>query len=244
LRITIVEDNDSVARGISYRLQDVGHAVDLIADGDHADACLRGDWGDLLILDVTLPGLDGLSVLRRLRARGDVRPVILLTALSDTCDRVAGLDAGADDYLVKPFEMAELEARVRALNRRSERPIRAELSFGPLRLDTTARIVSAGGIALDLPRRELALLESLIGAQGRIVSRNDLISNVYGTGADVEDSAVEAHISRLRKRLKPHGCSIRVRRGIGYQLEDTATETPEPPSPEVASPHGMDRNAE
>ena len=220
MRITIVEDNESVARGIAYRLQDAGHAVDVIADGAHAEAALRGDWGDLLILDVTLPGLDGLSVLRALRARGDARPVILLTALAETGDRVAGLDAGADDYLVKPFEMAELEARVRALGRRSDRPIRAELVFGPLRLDPAARSATAGGVALDLPRRELSLLEALIRAKGRTVPRGDLIEQVYGTGADVEDSAVESHASRLRKRLKPHGVTIRVRRGLGYQLAE------------------------
>lgn len=219
MRITVVEDNKSVAQGIAYRLEDAGHAVDQIADGAQADAMLRGDWGDLLILDVTLPGLTGLEILRRLRARADTRPVILLTALSDTTDRVAGLDAGADDYLVKPFEMAELEARVRALSRRSDRPIRAELTFGPLRLDPAARTASTEDGPLDLPRRELALLEALIRADGRIVSRADLIAQVYGTGADVEDSAVEAHISRLRKRLKPLGCAIKVQRGLGYRLE-------------------------
>lgn len=218
MRITVVEDNKSVAQGIAYRLEDAGHAVDQIADGAQADAILRGDWGDLLILDVTLPGLSGLEILRRLRDRGDARPVIVLTALSDTHDRVAGLDAGADDYLIKPFEMAELEARVRALSRRSERPIRTELTFGPLRLDPGARTAHAHDTALDLPRRELALLEALIRADGRIVSRADLIAQVYGTGADVEDSAVEAHISRLRKRLRPLGCTIKVQRGLGYRL--------------------------
>ncbi len=218
MRITVVEDNESLARGIAYRLEDVGHAVDLIGNGDDADMFLRSDRGEIVILDVNLPGLDGLGVLRNLRDRGDARPVILLTASSGIADRVRGLDAGADDYLVKPFAMSELEARVRALSRRSALPPRSVLEFGSVSLDLDSRQASASGEDLRLPRREVALLEALMRAQGRVVSKRDLLDHTYGVGADVEESAIEAHLSRLRKRLRSHLLSIKVQRGIGYAL--------------------------
>ena len=219
MRIAIVEDNKSVAKGISYRLEDRGHATDLIHDGSDADQFLQSDSNDIIILDVNLPHLDGLSVLRNLRARGDGRPVLLLTARSEVDARVAGLDAGADDYLTKPFDMDELEARIRALSRRVSQPIVTGHQFGALVFDTQARSLLAGEAVLDLPRREIALIDALMSAAGRIVAKADLIEQVYGTGADVEDSAIEVHVSRLRKRLRPHGVDIRVQRGLGYRLE-------------------------
>lgn len=219
MRIAIVEDNESVAKGIAYRLEDRGHATDLIHDGADADAFLQGDSNDLVVLDINLPHLDGLSVLRNLRARGDARPVLLLTAQGDVEARVRGLDAGADDYLTKPFDMDELEARIRALLRRRAQDIETSLTFGPLRLDEQSRSVHSGDAPLDLPRRELSVIEALMRADGRVVAKVDLIEQVYGTGADVEDSAIEAHVSRLRKRLRAHGVDIRAQRGLGYRLE-------------------------
>lgn len=219
MRIVLVEDNAALAKGIAYRLQDLGHGVDHLADGHEADAFLRQEMWDLLILDVNLPGMDGLSILRGLRAGGDERSILMLTARAETGDRVRGLNAGADDYLVKPFEMDELIARVRALSRRGPRPMRRVLTLGPLQLDTDARQIQIGGEVVALPRREISLLEKLLGAQGRTVSKQDILDHLYGAGADVEDAAVEVHISRLRKRLKPHGLSIRVQRGIGYSLD-------------------------
>lgn len=218
MRIVLVEDQDSVAKGISYRMEDIGHSVDVISDGLAADQHLRAGGGDLVILDITLPGMDGLAILRAMRQRGDDRPVLLLTARAETHDRVRGLDAGADDYLVKPFEMDELEARVRALARRLPRPLRRQITMGALALDLDAREVTAQGIALALPRREVSLLEVLMTAQGRMISKNDLIDQIYGTGADIEEGAIEVHVSRLRKRLKPYGMAIRVARGLGYAL--------------------------
>ncbi|NNF23291.1 MAG: response regulator transcription factor [Rhodobacteraceae bacterium] len=218
MRIVLVEDNESLAKGISYRMEDLGHAVDLVSDGLQADNHLRTDGGDLVILDINLPGLDGLSLLRRMRGRGDQRPVILLTARSDTEERVRGLDSGADDYMVKPFEMAELEARVRALARRQSRDIRDQLVLGPLTLDLGAREVELGGAPDEMPRREVSILELLLAAEGRTVPKADLLDHTYGIGADVDESVIEVHISRLRKRLKPHGLAIRVRRGIGYSI--------------------------
>ncbi len=218
MRIILIEDNQSLARGITYRLQDLGHAVDVISDGLAGDEFLAGDRGDMVILDINLPRRDGLSLLRAMRARGDGRPVLLLTARAETHDRVEGLDAGADDYLVKPFAMAELEARVRALARRRAHDHRPTLHLGSLSLELAGREVSVAGDPLTLPRREVSVLEALLLAEGRTVSKADLLEHVYGTGADVDDSAIEVHVSRLRKRLKPHGLSIVVRRGMGYAL--------------------------
>lgn len=219
MRIVIVEDNESVAKGIAYVLRDAGHAVDLIHDGAQADAHLQNDGADLLILDVNLPGMDGLDILKNLRRRRDKRPVLLLTARGGTGERIAGLDAGADDYLVKPFEMAELEARVRALARRRDIPVVEPMRVGPLEFDPQNRQVTAGPDVLDLPRRELSVLEAMVLSQGRVVSKSQLLDAVYGVGSDVEEQVVEVYVSRLRKRLKPHGVEIKMQRGLGYQLQ-------------------------
>ncbi|QPH53325.1 response regulator transcription factor [Pontivivens ytuae] len=221
MRIVIVEDNVSVAKGIAYRLRDEGHAVDLIHDGAEADAFLRDDGGDLVILDIKLPGMSGLDVLRAMRKRGDMRPVLMLTAQSELEEKVAGLDAGADDYLPKPFELAELSARVRALARRGPTTDPGLLRLGPLRFDPVARAVMGPSGDLSIPRREVALFETLLGARGRFVSKQALLDSLYGTGADVEDSVVEVYVSRLRKRLRSSGIEITVRRGIGYAMGET-----------------------
>lgn len=224
MRITVVEDNVSLARGIAYRMEDAGHAVDLLHDGDEADAFLRADTSDLIILDINLPGQDGLTLLKALRARDDQRPVILLTARAETEDRVIGLDAGADDYLIKPFDMDELDARVRALSRRRSIPQRQILTIGQLRFDPAARQLFAADVPLDIPRRELSMFECLQNAQGRLVTKTALLDYAYGVGADVEDKVVEVYVSRLRTRLKPYGIAIKAQRGLGYQLlvEDSA----------------------
>jgi two-component system, OmpR family, response regulator TctD len=218
LRIAIVEDNKNVAKGIAYRLEDRGHATDVLHDGTSADAFLRDDGNDLIVLDINLPGMDGLTILRNLRARGDQRPVLLLTAKDDTSQRVSGLDAGADDYLTKPFAMEELEARLRALARRKGTALKKELRFGALVFDVSNWSVTVDGTPLEVPRRERALLEILMSSAGRTVSKSALLEHLYGTGADIEASAIEVHVSRLRKRLLPSGIEIQVQRGLGYQL--------------------------
>ncbi|WGW04129.1 response regulator transcription factor [Tropicibacter oceani] len=219
MRIAIVEDNEALANGIAYRLRDRGHAVDILHDGRDADEFLSQEGADLVVLDLNLPGLDGLEVLRAMRRRGDSTPVILLTARSETAERVAGLDAGADDYLTKPFEMDELEARLRAMARRKNLEFAAFDRLGPLVFDRDGRQLVLDQRPLDVPRREIATLECLLERRGRIVSKAQLITHVYGTGSDAEDSAIEPHVSRLRKRLEPFGIRIRTARGLGYMLE-------------------------
>lgn len=220
MRIVIVEDNETLANAIAYRLRDRGHAADVLTDGDAAEQYLQQEGADLIVLDINLPGRSGLEILRSLRNRGDGAPVILLTARSETSDRVAGLDTGADDYLVKPFEMDELEARIRALSRRKKLDYGEKETIGQLEFDRSARQVSVQGQMLDIPRREMAVLECLLERRGRIVPKGQLTDYVYGVGAEVDDSAVEPHVSRLRKRLQDLGIRIKTARGLGYLLEE------------------------
>ncbi len=218
MRIVLVEDNLSLRKGIQYRLTDDGHAVDALDDGEAADLFLQQEDCDLVILDINLPGQDGLVVLSNMRRRNDPRPVILLTARSTTEDRVKGLDAGADDYLVKPFEMDELAARVRALARRKDVAPRRTLNLGVLELDIETPLLRHDGAPLDVPRRELSMLVALAEANGSPVSKDALLDKVYGAGSETDDKVVEVYVSRLRKRLAGFGIAIRVHRGIGYAL--------------------------
>ncbi len=219
MRIAVIEDNISLAKAIAYRLRDRGHAADVLHEGLAADQYLRDEGADLVVLDINLPGLSGLDILRSLRARGSGVPVILLTARGLTDERIAGLDAGADDYLTKPFDMEELEARIRALSRRKELEYTAVETIGLLSFDRSARSVSADGERLAVSRREMAVFECLLDQRGRIVSKDRLLDQVYGVGADVEASAIEPHVSRLRGRLKGHGVVIKTVRGLGYLLD-------------------------
>lgn len=222
VRIVVVEDNLSVAKGIRYQLQDAEHAVDLFHDGAEAAAFLDGDSADMVVLDINLPGMDGLDILRQMRGRGDMRPVLLLTARSETADKVAGLDAGADDYLPKPFEMAEFNARIRALSRRVTEAPQTDWRIGTLSFDPTSRTITAPDKVLDIPRREVALFERLLMAQGRLVSKQRLLDSLYGTGADVDEPVVEVYVSRLRKRVQAYGVQISVKRGLGYTMHAAA----------------------
>ncbi len=222
MRIVLVEDNQSLRKGISYRLTDDGHAVEALDNGDDADLYLRQEDCDLVILDINLPGRDGLDILQDMRKRGDPRPVILLTARSSTEDRVLGLDAGADDYLVKPFAMDELAARVRAASRRKEVAPRRTIAIGRLTLDIETPRLLDDGAAIDVPRRELSVLIALAEAKGAPVSKDRLLDKVYGAGSGTDDKVLEVYVSRLRKRLGGSGLSIRVHRGIGYSLVSAA----------------------
>lgn len=219
MRIVVVEDNISVAKGISYYLQDAGHAVDVLHDGAEAAAFLLHDDADMVVLDINLPAKNGLSILREMRERNDMRPVLLLTAQAETGDKIHGLDAGADDYLSKPFEMEEFGARIRALSRRTTEQPRQTVVIGKITFDKTSRMLETDQGSLDIPRREVALFERLLLADGRIVSKQLLLDSLYGTGADVDEPVVEVYVSRLRKRLQPHGIQITVKRGLGYMMQ-------------------------
>lgn len=223
MRIALIEDNEALANGIAHCLRDSGHAVDLLGDGKSADAFLSGDGADLVILDINLPEMDGVEVLRALRRRNDPTPVILLTAKGSVEDRVEGLDAGADDYLVKPFEMAELEARVRALLRRPKDTPPPVVQIGSLDYSPGTNELSHQGQPVDLPRKERAVFECLFRHRKRLASKSALLDHVYGVGSEVDDTVIEVLISRLRKRLAAYGLSIRTARGLGYSLEETRT---------------------
>jgi len=219
VRIILVEDNLSLRKGITYRLSDDGHTVDALDHGDDAAEFISQEESDLVILDINLPGRSGLDILSEMRGRNDPRPVILLTARSTTEDRVSGLDAGADDYLVKPFAMDELAARVRALARRKDVAPRRAYDLGELRLELEPLQLTNDTGSLDIPRRELTVLAALTEASGAPVPKDRLLDSVYGTGSETDEKVIEVYVSRLRKRLAPFDISIRVHRGIGYSLK-------------------------
>jgi len=218
VRIVLVEDNAMLARALVQALGDQGHGVDWLSEGGDAAQYLRTEPPDLAILDLNLPGRDGLEILRELRAAGSALPVLALTARDGPGERVTGLDAGADDYLTKPFDMAELLARVRALGRRAGQLRPSVESFGALRFDRAARALAGPEGEIALSRRELALFEALFDQAGRVAGKDSLAARLYGTGADVEDNAVELLVSRLRRKLAGSGVEIRTLRGLGYLL--------------------------
>jgi DNA-binding response OmpR family regulator len=222
MRVLLAEDDEVLSDGISKALRQCGYAVDHVDSGLDADHALNTSPFDLLILDLGLPKLDGLQVLQRLRSRGDRLPVLILTARDGLQDRVAGLDHGADDYITKPFDLPELEARVRALLRRSQLGNNMEIVYGPLKFDTTGRRVTASDQPLDLSAKEIAVLEVLLQRAGRVVSKEQLIEHMYGWDEEVSHNAIEVNVHRLRKKLEPEGVTIRAIRGLGYLLETQA----------------------
>ena len=228
MRILVVEDDPVLRDGLSRSLRNGGYAVEVADDGRLADQLLSVHSFDLVVLDLGLPGLDGLEVLRRLRRRACTVPVLILTARDNIVDRVNGLDVGADDYLVKPFELTELEARVRALMRRAQSVATARINHGALTLDTAARRAFVGDDALDLSAREVALLEALLLSAGRVVSKDQLADRLYGVSDEVGPNAIEVFVHRLRRKIEAAGVSIRTIRGLGYLVE-------KPPHPSPAA---------
>lgn len=216
MRLLLVEDDDLLAEAVQVGLERVGFAVDRVADGVAADLALRHGGPDLVVLDLGLPRRDGLSVLRDMRGRGSDLPVLILTARDAVSDRVAGLDAGADDYLIKPFDLDELSARLRAIARRRAGRAAPELRHGDLVLDPVGRGVTLAGRPVTLGPREIAILEALLESPGRALSRDRLEAVLYGWGEGVESNAVEVHIHHLRKKLGRD--LIRTLRGIGYLI--------------------------
>ena len=218
MRILVAEDDALLGDAIAGHLRHGGHAVDWVRDGAAADAALRSQSFKLAILDLGLPRVSGRDVLSRLRGRAASTPVLIITAADAIADRVAGLDAGADDYLVKPFALAELEARVRALIRRSHGRDRNVLMHGALTFDTAARSASVDGDLLDLSARELAVLELLLLRSGRVVAKEQFVEHMCGWDRDVTENAVEVYVHRLRRKLEPVGIHVQTVRGLGYYL--------------------------
>ncbi len=219
MRVLVIEDDATLGHALQEFLGSQGYAVDWLQSGDRVEGALAGQIYDLLLLDLNLPGLSGLEVLRRLREGGSQVPVLILTARDGLDDRVAGLDAGADDYVTKPFELPELAARVRALARRRAGQAQTILECGPLSFDTVGRQIRVDGKRLALSVRELSVLEMLMARPGRVVTKQQIVNSLSAWDADFSENAVEVYVYRLRKRLDGTGTSIQTVRGFGYLLD-------------------------
>lgn len=219
MRVLLVEDSLKLATWLTRALKDHGFAVDTIHDGAQADALLRTERFDAVVLDLTLPSMDGLVVLQRLRGAGVTTPVIVLTARGDLEDRVKGLNLGADDYLTKPFELSELEARLHSVIRRAYGVSAPVVRLGPLQYEISQRTFTLDDRRLNLRPKEHAVLEVLLLRLGKVVSKTALHDSVFSVDAAVGEEAVEVHIHRLRKQLANSGLTIVTLRGLGYLLE-------------------------
>ncbi len=218
MRLLLVEDDLVLQNGLQHSFTQSGYAVDIVADGEQAVSLILYEAYDVIILDLGLPSLTGFKVLQKIRARHITTPVLILTAQGDIKSKVKGLDLGADDYLAKPFDLPELEARIRALIRRGVSGGSAILAFGNLVLDTDSRMCRANDTQLPLTMREFALLELLLLKANKVVSKNAIIEHLYNLDESISDNAIEANISRLRKKLLAQNLLIETVRGIGYIL--------------------------
>ena len=219
MRIMLVEDDRPLADALTTLLVAAGYAVDTVHDGASAEALASVERFDLVILDLNLPEMDGLSVLRTLRARSDTAAVMILTARGAPEDRVRGLNLGADDYLTKPFDVPEFEARVRSLLRRQAGLRASSLTLGDVTFDLISRRFFTPDGAIDLPARELALLELLFTRAGKVVSKETIVQSLTSLDDSLSDNAIEQYVSRLRRRIAPYGVTLRTARGIGYFID-------------------------
>lgn len=218
MRILVVEDDADLGDALVRRLRRDGYAVDWQRDGKSADEVLQYQGYDLIVLDIGLPRRDGIAVLRSLRARGEVTPVLMLTARSNIEARVDALDVGADDYLSKPFDSREFDARCRALLRRSQGLASGVSTIGELVFDRSAKTATLAGQPLDLPRREYQLLEIFIGNIGRVLSKDDIATQLFDFDDEAGINAIELYVGRLRRKLGG-ALTIRTKRGFGYVAE-------------------------
>jgi two-component system response regulator QseB len=218
MRLLLIEDDVALGEGIHQALNREGYTVDWVKDGGSGLHALLSEDFDLAILDLGLPKLDGLSVLRRLRETGSSLPVLVLTARDATEDRIAGLDAGADDYLIKPFDLNELKARLRALLRRSAGRAQVAIEHAGIRLDPATQQVSYNASPVSLTPKEYQLLHELLSPPGRVMTRERLIQLLYGWNEEAESNTLEVHIHHLRKKFTSE--LIRTVRGVGYLVED------------------------
>ncbi|WP_346837678.1 response regulator transcription factor [Microbulbifer sp. SAOS-129_SWC] len=216
MRVLLIEDDSSLADGIATALRHSGYAVDLAATGREGIALARAARPDVILLDLGLPDLDGVEVLQQLRAGGSKSAVLILTARDDLASKVRGLDAGADDYLTKPFAVDELLARLRALERRAGGGVSAEIAIGDVTINLASHEVKRAGVAVKLSRREFTLLRALAERPGHILSREQLEDKLYSWGEAVSSNTVDVHIHNLRKKIYPE--FIQTIRGVGYKL--------------------------
>ena len=216
MRILLVEDDQQLGDGLTIGLRQSGFAVDWLKDGHSADLALQSEAFDLVVLDLGLPRLSGMDVLNRARQRGQTMPILILTARDATGDKVAGLDSGADDFLVKPIDLDELTARIRALTRRSAGRAAPLLIHGELALDPAAHTVTLAGVPVELSSREFPLLQMLLETAGRVLTRSQLEQSIYGWRDEPDSNALEVHIHHLRKKLGNE--LIRTLRGVGYTI--------------------------
>ncbi|MCF3595022.1 response regulator [Rhodobacteraceae bacterium LMO-12] len=214
MRILLVEDDTLLGKGVSTGLAQAGWAVDWVVDGLDGEAALHTNSYDAVVLDLGLPGINGLTLLRRLRVSKDPTPVLVLTARDTLADRVSGLDAGGDDYLIKPFELAELQARLRALLRRSKGAAGPLLQHGRVALDLASHAVFLDGQKVELSAREFATLQELMMNAGRVRTRSQLEDSLYGWGEEIGSNTIEVYIHNLRRKL--YAELIRTIRGVGY----------------------------
>lgn len=228
MRILLVEDDRALSLGVQHALEREGWRVDALADGEVAAAQGLMGHHDVAVLDLGLPRRDGLEVLRHWRSHGARFPVLLLTARDELADRVQGLDAGADDYLVKPFDLPELLARLRALKRRAAGRVEESLVLGELELDVAGRELRHRGERVALSPRELALTELLMGKAGRVVTKDSIVARLSSWEADFSENSVEVYVHRLRKRFADLGVVIKTVRGFGYVMEPA--DSPSPPA--------------
>jgi two-component system OmpR family response regulator len=219
MHILVAEDDQVLADALTRALKQAGYTVDQLAIGSEVDAALNTHEFDLLILDLGLPKLGGLEILRRLRARGSHLPVLILTAADSVEQRVQGLDLGADDFMAKPFALQELEARVRALTRRGLGTTGQSVQHGPLRFDASGRVAYLNEQLLELSAREVAVLEALLQRVGRLVSKEQLVQQLCSWGDEVSHNAIEVYVHRLRKKIEQGPVRIATVRGLGYCLE-------------------------
>lgn len=217
MRLLLVEDDELLGDAVKTGLNQFGYVVDWLRDGEAARAAVKAESFELIILDLGLPKLSGLGFLQALRNDGNNTPVIILTARDTVEDKVKGLDTGADDYLIKPFELNELKARVRALIRRSQGRADSVLQYRNITLDSAAHSVYVDEVIVNVPRREFALLQKLLENSGQVLSREQLMQSIYGWEEDVDSNALEVHIHNLRKKLNAN--FIRTIRGVGYMAE-------------------------
>lgn len=218
MRVLVVEDNIDLATSIATSIEQMQHAVDTIDNGLQAEQLLRTEPYDLVVLDLNLPGQDGLQVLKHIRQAGINLPVLILTARADTDSRVKGLDLGADDYLTKPFHLAELDARVRALLRRHMATSSAIVHVGELSFDSHTKQAWHKDTELDLTKRERGVLEILIANRNKVLSKRQIVDHLFSFHQDVSESAIEIYMHRLRKKLDVPGVTIKTVRGLGYCL--------------------------